>query len=67
LSNAVKYNENSTIEILIRFSEEQKEEINYIKMEFMDNGRGIPDSKKKIIFSRGFLEEKQSGNHGGLF
>ena len=64
LINAVKYNENSTIEILIRFSEEQKEEINYIKMEFMDNGRGIPDSKKKIIFSRGFLEEKQSKGMG---
>jgi PAS domain S-box-containing protein len=64
LINAVKYNENSTVELLIRFSEEQKEEINYIKVEFMDNGRGIPDSIKKIIFHKGFLEEKQSKGMG---
>ena len=64
LINAVKYNENSTVEILIRFSEEQKERINYIKVEFMDNGRGIPDAIKKIIFHKGFLEEKQSKGMG---
>jgi PAS domain S-box-containing protein len=64
LINAVKYNENSTVEILIRFSEEQKEEINYIKVEFMDNGRGIPDSIKKVIFHKGFLEEKKSEGMG---
>ncbi len=64
LINAVKYNENSAVEILIRFSEEQKERINYIKVEFLDNGRGIPDSLKKIIFHKGFLEEKQSKGMG---
>ncbi len=64
LINAVIYNENSTVEILIRFSTEQKEGINYIKVEFMDNGRGIPDAIKKIIFHKGFLEEKQSKGMG---
>jgi len=64
LINAVKYNENSQVEIIIKFSEERKAEINYIKLEFMDNGRGIPDSRKKIIFHKGFLEEKQSEGMG---
>ena len=64
LINAVKYNENSTVEIMIKFSEERKIGINYIKLEFMDNGRGIPDSIKKIIFHKGFLEEKQSEGMG---
>ncbi len=64
LINAVKYNENSIVEILIRFSENQKDENNFIKIEFMDNGRGIPDSIKKIIFHKGFLKEKQSKGMG---
>ncbi len=64
LINAVNYNQNSAVEILIRFSEKQKDDNNFIKIEFMDNGRGIPDSIKKIIFHKGFLEEKQSTGMG---
>ncbi len=64
LINAVNYNQNSAVEILIRFSEKQKDDNNFIKVEFMDNGRGIPDSVKKIIFHKGFLDEKQSKGMG---
>jgi len=46
LMNAVKYNIENIIEILVKISEEK----NIIRMEFIDNGIGIPDKKKKKIF-----------------
>ena len=33
---------------------EQELEQKYIKMEFMDNGIGIPDARKQVIFQKGF-------------
>ena len=53
LSNGVKYNKNSRAEIIIRISKKQKEEKTYAKIEFIDNGFGIPDAQKKRIFLRG--------------
>jgi PAS domain S-box-containing protein len=58
LINAVKYNENQIVEIIIKISKEQKENINYLKMEFLDNGIGIDDLRKKLIFQREYTEEK---------
>ena len=50
LNNAVKYNNNPTKEVLIKILREKKD-LNYnIKIEFIDNGMGIPDSMKKNIF-----------------
>ncbi|GAH46774.1 unnamed protein product, partial [marine sediment metagenome] len=40
LSNAVIHNDNPIVEIIIRISEENIHEINYIKLEFIDNGIG---------------------------
>jgi len=57
LINAVKYNENSIKEILVKIFREQKNGINYLKMEFKDNGIGIDDSRKKLIF-QGYMEGK---------
>ncbi len=57
LVNAIKYNENPTVEILVKISKEKKESLNYLKMEFIDNGIGINDSKKSLIFQRGNREE----------
>ena len=54
LANAIKYNENPTVEILVNISKEKKESINYLKMEFIDNGIGINDFRKSLVFQRGY-------------
>lgn len=60
LINAVRHNQNSQVEIFIRISQEKNNlnEISSIKMEFIDNGLGITDSRKKTIFQRGSKEDK---------
>ncbi len=58
LFNAVRYNESMIPEILIKISSVVKNNINYIKLEFLDNGIGITDSLKEKIFVRGYKEFK---------
>ena len=58
LINAIKYHESPIVEILIKISREKKEDINYLKMEFIDNGIGIEDSRKKLVFQRGYNDQK---------
>ncbi len=58
LINAVNYNDKPKVEIRIRISEEEKEGTNLLKIEFIDNGIGIKDGRKKLIFQRGYKEEK---------
>ena len=62
--NAVRHNKSLTVEINIRISKEQIEKINYCKIEFLDNGIGINDSRKKIIFLRGHSKEKSANGMG---
>jgi PAS domain S-box-containing protein len=57
LINAIKYNENPCIQILIQISKELKANESYIKFEFKDNGIGIDDSRKKDIFLRNHQTE----------
>ena len=57
LINAVRHNQNSTVEIFIKISNQEENGIKYIKMEFIDNGIGIDDSRKEIIFLRGSKED----------
>ncbi|MEJ2252471.1 MAG: HAMP domain-containing sensor histidine kinase [Candidatus Lokiarchaeota archaeon] len=52
LLNAIKHNNNDVIEIKIVALKVQKDHQKYIHIEFIDNGVGIPDSRKKIIFQR---------------
>ncbi|KKK43131.1 MAG: Signal transduction histidine kinase [Candidatus Lokiarchaeum sp. GC14_75] len=52
LHNSVKHNDNQLIEIDIRVSEVQWEETNCVKLEFIDNGRGISATKKDRIFQK---------------
>ena len=52
LINAVKHNNNPTIEINIKISKLAKEGNNYYKIEFIDNGVGIEDDRKTTIFQR---------------
>lgn len=56
LNNAIKHNKNSSIEVKINFSKQEREDITYLKLEFTDNGRGVSDSRKEKIFNRGNVE-----------
>jgi len=64
LINAVKYNENLTVDIVIKISQDTREENEFIKMEFIDNGIGIADKKKKMIFKKNNREYKGSKGMG---
>ena len=52
LINAIKYNTNPEVEIFIKISNGHGESNDFIKLEFIDNGIGIIDEKKKIIFEK---------------
>ena len=65
LHNAVKHNRNSMIEIQVNVLKEVQDNINYIRLEFIDNGLGIPDDQKLTIFQKGALESS-SFNRLGL-
>jgi len=64
LINAVKYNQNEVKEILIYISELQRNGIDYIKIEFLDNGIGVSDDLKNIIFKKGYKKQKHSKGMG---
>jgi len=67
LHNAIKYNNNETVEIQIKISREEIEKKKFNKLEFMDNGIGIFDENKEAIFQKGFKrDEKVRGMGIGL-
>ncbi|KKN66415.1 hypothetical protein LCGC14_0471370, partial [marine sediment metagenome] len=64
LVNAIKYNDNLTVEILVKISKEKIQNKNYIRFEFIDNGIGIDDSRKNLVFQRGYSDEKSAQGMG---
>ncbi len=56
LNNAIKHNRNPTVEIQINISKKSRERVKHLKLEFMDNGKGVSDTRKEIIFNRGNIE-----------
>lgn len=50
LNNSINFNDNLNKEILIKISKELRNENSYIKLEFIDNGIGIPDVVKQSFF-----------------
>jgi signal transduction histidine kinase len=54
LINGIRYNESSSIELLISISKETSKGKKLVKIEFVDNGIGIPDEMKEKIFQRGY-------------
>ena len=64
LFNAVRHNQNSTVEIFIKISNYEEDGIKFIKMEFTDNGIGIDDPRKVTIFLRGSKEDKDLSGMG---
>ena len=56
--NSVRYTENKNIEILIKTSNNLIDNKNYVRIEFIDNGIGVPDNRKENIFKEGERELK---------
>ncbi|MBD3254568.1 MAG: PAS domain S-box protein [Candidatus Lokiarchaeota archaeon] len=65
LINAVTYNEQDYIDIHIKISKISKESRDFVKIEFIDNGIGVKDDLKEIIFQNGF-KKKKGGRGMGL-
>ena len=64
INNSIRYNDNSEIEIVIRSTKLQQEGINYVRIEFTDNGVGMPDAMKENIFYRIYDEPKSFKRFG---
>ena len=64
LLNAIKYNKNPQVEIYITVSPKPIEGINFLEICFEDNGIGIADEKKQLIFEKGNREVKGSKGMG---
>ena len=62
LINSVLYNKNETVEIEINISRLKENENEYIKIEFKDNGIGIDDTRKEVIFKENY--KKKTGSKG---
>lgn len=63
LINAIKYNDSSVLMININIQNENIDGKEYIKVEFEDNGIGIKDNRKSLIFEP---EEKKNKIRSGL-
>ncbi|MFX1391488.1 MAG: PAS domain S-box protein [Promethearchaeota archaeon] len=59
LINAVVFNDNPEIEINIIISEEPQDKKLFVKIQFSDNGVGVEDDRKEIIFQRTENMDKQ--------
>ncbi len=64
LINAVRHNDNQITEINVKFSEIQENGHKLLRMEFIDNARGIPDFKKDTIFKRGDISDRSVSGLG---
>ncbi len=68
LSNAIRYNDNMDVEIIIKITIIKEDEKNFCKVEFIDNGNGIIDDQKISIFQRAQDPSKNARGLGlGLF
>jgi signal transduction histidine kinase len=61
LMNAIKHNDSFQVEITINVLKKKKE--NQVRLEFIDNGIGISDQKKKTIF---LSNSKKTSSRGGM-
>ncbi len=64
IMNAIKYNRNKDAQIEIIISKVNIRYENYIKIEFRDNGIGIDDDRKNIIFQEVHLKRRHSKGMG---
>ncbi len=65
VGNAVKFNENGTIEIIIKLVERTSDGLCVVKFFIKDNGIGIPKEKQKAIFEEFSQIENSNYNYQG--
>ncbi len=58
LINAIRHNKSPNVEIIVKISKEQRTSKKYHKIEFIDNGNGVEDDRKKKIFLRAYSEKR---------
>ena len=64
LMNSVKYNNNPSVLIHIKISKETRDNLKYIKLQFIDNGIGVPDFRKESIFQRSINKDRTINGMG---
>jgi PAS domain S-box-containing protein len=64
LINGAMHNESKAIKLEVKISEIQEEDGKYMKIEFLDNGIGIMDEIKELIFDRAYKKEKATSGMG---
>ena len=64
INNAIKHNINPKKQLSIKISKEIKSGIQYLRMEFIDNGYGVKDFLKSSIFERGYKSDKNVSGMG---
>ena len=64
LLNSIIHNDNKDVRIWIKLSKVIRDKAPYIKIEFSDNGRGIKDSMKEMIFNRAYNQNKSTVGMG---
>ena len=68
LINAAEHNDKPFVSIQIKISKEKKDNEQYYKLEFFDNGMGIPDDMKEDIFLKGYKQDESFSGMGlGLY
>jgi signal transduction histidine kinase len=64
LINAIQHGNKSQVQVLIKISKEETNNSTFYKMQFIDNGTGIPDDMKEDIFLRSYNKSKSTGGMG---
>jgi signal transduction histidine kinase len=64
LINAVLHNLNYSVEVSVEITQLLKDNLNYVKIQFMDNGIGISDDRKKWILESSFVKDKHGKGMG---
>ena len=64
LRNGVIHNESDVIKLWIKVAEIEEDLAGFVKIEFMDNGVGIIDDRKKNIFKKHYTRNRSTGGMG---
>jgi len=64
ITNSINYNRNSIVQIEVLISVIDIYYKNYVKIEFKDNGIGIDDARKDIIFQESHMKSRHSKGMG---
>jgi len=64
IMNSINYNKNKVVHIEVIISKVDIQYEDYVKIEFKDNGMGIDDARKEIIFQETHIKSRHSKGMG---